>query len=44
MFKSVLSVALLAAVANAHFTLDFPKTRGFDEDKEPEFCGKSGKI
>ncbi|EGG05037.1 Hypothetical protein MELLADRAFT_88366 [Melampsora larici-populina 98AG31] len=23
----------------AHFTLDFPTTRGFNEDKEPSFCG-----
>ncbi|KAG0139291.1 hypothetical protein CROQUDRAFT_699647 [Cronartium quercuum f. sp. fusiforme G11] len=29
----------LASIASAHFTLDFPLTRGFDEDKEPTFCG-----
>lgn len=40
MLKSVLSVAAFAAMTSAHFTLDFPQTRGFDENKEPEFCGK----
>ncbi|KAG8907765.1 hypothetical protein FRB99_002264 [Tulasnella sp. 403] len=36
---SVVSLALFAASASAHFTLDYPQTRGFDEDKEPQFCG-----
>ncbi|KPV73508.1 uncharacterized protein RHOBADRAFT_4995, partial [Rhodotorula graminis WP1] len=26
-------------LASAHFTLDFPPTRGFDEDLESQFCG-----
>ncbi|KAG8946175.1 hypothetical protein FRC04_012030 [Tulasnella sp. 424] len=26
-------------IAHAHFTLDYPPTRGFDEDLEPQFCG-----
>ncbi|KAG9050272.1 hypothetical protein FS837_006713 [Tulasnella sp. UAMH 9824] len=36
-----ISAALITA-AQAHFTLDYPPTRGFDEacqDLEPEFCG-----
>ncbi|SCV71525.1 BQ2448_3113 [Microbotryum intermedium] len=35
------SIALLALVplVAAHFTLDYPPTRGFDEDHEPLFCG-----
>ncbi|CAK9779704.1 hypothetical protein CC85DRAFT_285170 [Cutaneotrichosporon oleaginosum] len=36
---SLLASALMASVTYAHFTLDYPLTRGFDEDKEPEFCG-----
>ncbi|KAF8527860.1 hypothetical protein BU17DRAFT_81105 [Hysterangium stoloniferum] len=27
------------AIANAHFLLDYPQTRGFDEDNEVLFCG-----
>ena len=35
-----LAVLLLAASTTAHFTLDYPKTLGFDEDKEPSGpCG-----
>ncbi|GAA5876776.1 hypothetical protein JCM16303_006283 [Sporobolomyces ruberrimus] len=34
------ALSLLALpVALAHFTLDYPQTRGFDEDTEPQFCG-----
>ncbi|KAG8920695.1 hypothetical protein FRC01_000637 [Tulasnella sp. 417] len=33
-----ISTAFLTAV-QAHFTLNHPPTRGFDEDLEPEFCG-----
>ncbi|SGY61847.1 BQ5605_C007g04610 [Microbotryum silenes-dioicae] len=35
------SLAMLALVplVAAHFTLDYPATRGFDEDLEPRFCG-----
>ncbi|KAL8283645.1 hypothetical protein RQP46_005440 [Phenoliferia psychrophenolica] len=29
----------LASVASAHFTLDYPQTRGFNEDIEGNFCG-----
>ncbi|SPO29859.1 uncharacterized protein UTRI_06131_B [Ustilago trichophora] len=33
-------LSLLASTSWAHFTLDSPKTRGFDEDKESNnFCG-----
>lgn len=32
--KSILALAL-APVAFAHFNLNYPETRGFDEDKEP---------
>ncbi len=34
-----LSMLTLTQVASAHFTLDYPPTRGFDEDLEPKFCG-----
>ncbi|KAF8587344.1 hypothetical protein K439DRAFT_1256086, partial [Ramaria rubella] len=37
-FFSVLLVASFA-VTNAHFLLNYPQTRGFDEDEEPNFCG-----
>lgn len=30
---SLLSLAGSVAVANAHFLLNYPQTRGFDEDK-----------
>ncbi|GAA5822690.1 hypothetical protein JCM5353_000633 [Sporobolomyces roseus] len=33
-----LAVCALPTVL-AHFTLDYPQTRGFDEDIEPQFCG-----
>lgn len=37
--KSVIALAL-APVALAHFNLEYPTSRGFDEDKEPTFpCG-----
>ncbi|GAA5840048.1 hypothetical protein JCM3766R1_000656 [Sporobolomyces carnicolor] len=35
---ALLSLCALPAVL-AHFTLDYPQTRGFDEDIEPQFCG-----
>ncbi|GAA5959824.1 hypothetical protein JCM3765_000114 [Sporobolomyces pararoseus] len=35
---TALSLFALPAVL-AHFTLDYPQTRGFDEDIEPQFCG-----
>ncbi|KAH8926943.1 hypothetical protein BT69DRAFT_1347631 [Atractiella rhizophila] len=28
-----------SSTALAHFTLDFPLSRGFDDDIEPQFCG-----
>ncbi|KAM0754609.1 hypothetical protein T439DRAFT_321645 [Meredithblackwellia eburnea MCA 4105] len=37
--KFTATLLALASVASAHFTLDFPQTRGFDEDLEPNFCG-----
>lgn len=37
---SSLSVLLASAsCALAHFTLDYPTTRGFTEDIEDQFCG-----
>ena len=37
--KSIAALALLPAVL-AHFNLNYPTSRGFDEDKEPTFpCG-----
>ncbi|EGG01765.1 Hypothetical protein MELLADRAFT_38921 [Melampsora larici-populina 98AG31] len=43
MFSKALTSILMALFAahliSAHFTLDFPATRGFDEDKEASFCG-----
>jgi len=34
------SALALASIAAAHFTLDYPPTRGFDEDNEPKaICG-----
>ncbi|GAA5986191.1 hypothetical protein JCM10908_006450 [Rhodotorula pacifica] len=29
----------LPLLVSAHFTLDYPTSRGFDEDIEPQFCG-----
>ncbi|ODO07308.1 hypothetical protein L198_00887 [Cryptococcus wingfieldii CBS 7118] len=37
--QTLLASSLMASTALAHFTLDYPTTRGFDEDKEPDFCG-----
>ncbi|KAG8721579.1 hypothetical protein FRC08_012022 [Ceratobasidium sp. 394] len=39
MMTRVLAIASLIAGAAAHFTLDYPPTRGFDEDIENRFCG-----
>ncbi|SNX87446.1 uncharacterized protein MEPE_06156 [Melanopsichium pennsylvanicum] len=40
MKAAVLSILALASSAVAHFTLDYPATRGFDEDLESNsFCG-----
>ncbi|EAT85315.1 hypothetical protein HBI56_072260 [Parastagonospora nodorum] len=37
--NTLLALALIPA-SLAHFTLDWPKARGFDDDKEPDFpCG-----
>lgn len=38
----LLTTFLAASLAAAHFTLDYPETRGFDEDKETQFCGGFG--
>ncbi|QRV76122.1 nucleoporin-interacting protein NIC96 [Ceratobasidium sp. AG-Ba] len=35
----IIAIASLVASAAAHFTLDWPPTRGFDEDIENRFCG-----
>ncbi|KAG8907766.1 hypothetical protein FRB99_002265 [Tulasnella sp. 403] len=37
--KSVISAVILASTATAHFTLDYPTTRGFNHDIEAQFCG-----
>ncbi|CAE6495245.1 unnamed protein product [Rhizoctonia solani] len=39
MMTRFFAMAALAASAAAHFTLDWPRTRGFDEDIENQFCG-----
>jgi hypothetical protein len=37
--NTILALSLIP-LSLAHFTLDFPKARGFDDDKEPDFpCG-----
>lgn len=42
--KSLVSLALLP-LAFAHFNLDFPASRGFDDDKEGEFaCGSFNDV
>ncbi|KAG8984283.1 hypothetical protein FRB94_006195 [Tulasnella sp. JGI-2019a] len=38
-FAKLAAAVALVTPALAHFTLDYPLTRGFDENKEPEFCG-----
>ncbi|GAA5954975.1 hypothetical protein JCM8115_005584 [Rhodotorula mucilaginosa] len=39
-FSAVLPALMtLPLLASAHFTLDYPTSRGFDEDIEPQFCG-----
>jgi hypothetical protein len=39
LFSTVLFLAGLVGLANAHFQLQFPSPRGkFDEDNEPKFC------
>ncbi|WWC58527.1 uncharacterized protein I303_101070 [Kwoniella dejecticola CBS 10117] len=37
--KALLVNALVASSALAHFTLDYPTSRGFDDDNEPQYCG-----
>ncbi|WWC99593.1 hypothetical protein V866_006497 [Kwoniella sp. B9012] len=37
--KSILATSLIASTAFAHFTLDYPTSRGFDDDNEPQYCG-----
>ncbi|CUA77477.1 hypothetical protein RSOLAG22IIIB_02492 [Rhizoctonia solani] len=39
MMTRVFAIAALAATATAHFTLDWPPSRGFNEDIENQFCG-----
>ncbi|KAF8761820.1 Ctr copper transporter family [Rhizoctonia solani] len=39
MMTRVFAMAAMAASAAAHFTLEWPRTRGFDEDIENQFCG-----
>jgi hypothetical protein len=33
---ALLTALAAAATVSAHFTLDYPPTRGFDDEKEPE--------
>jgi hypothetical protein len=41
LFSTVLFLAGLVGLTNAHFQLQFPIPRGnFDEDNEPKFCGQ----
>jgi hypothetical protein len=46
MFTTTALLTALATVAtvSAHFTLDYPPTRGFDDDKEPEVSTILGSI
>lgn len=38
--STILALATFAVATSAHFTLDYPRTRGFDEDLESDsFCG-----
>ncbi|KAK4687375.1 hypothetical protein P7C73_g2732, partial [Tremellales sp. Uapishka_1] len=37
--QTLLASCFFASSALAHFTLDFPTSRGFDEDTESQFCG-----
>ncbi|WVQ85344.1 hypothetical protein IAT38_007509 [Cryptococcus sp. DSM 104549] len=37
--QSILATSLLASSALAHFTLDYPTSRGFTDDIEDQFCG-----
>lgn len=36
---TIIAFAAFAATASAHFTLDYPTSRGFDDDLEGQFCG-----
>ncbi|KGB77594.2 hypothetical protein CNBG_3432 [Cryptococcus deuterogattii R265] len=37
--KSIFVTSLIASTALAHFTLDYPQSRGFQDDIEGQFCG-----
>ncbi|WVQ97183.1 hypothetical protein IAU59_004293 [Kwoniella sp. CBS 9459] len=37
--NSLLAATVFSSTALAHFTLDYPTSRGFDDDNEPQFCG-----
>ncbi|WWC66454.1 uncharacterized protein I206_100356 [Kwoniella pini CBS 10737] len=37
--KSILAFSFVTSSALAHFTLDYPTSRGFDDDNEPQYCG-----
>ncbi|OCF42434.1 hypothetical protein I317_03679 [Kwoniella heveanensis CBS 569] len=37
--KTLFAATALASTVYAHFTLDYPTSRGFDDDNEPQFCG-----
>ncbi|OWZ54513.1 hypothetical protein J008_01793 [Cryptococcus neoformans] len=37
--KSILVTSLITSTALAHFTLDYPQSRGFVDDTETQFCG-----
>ncbi|WWC86150.1 uncharacterized protein L201_001023 [Kwoniella dendrophila CBS 6074] len=37
--QSILAAAFVASTAMAHFTLDYPTSRGFNDDNEPQYCG-----
>ncbi|GAA5882889.1 hypothetical protein JCM3774_001378 [Rhodotorula dairenensis] len=37
--STLTALVALPLLVSAHFTLDYPTSRGFDEDLEPQFCG-----
>ncbi|ORY34217.1 hypothetical protein BCR39DRAFT_516819 [Naematelia encephala] len=38
-FRGLLGASVLVSTAMAHYTLDYPISRGFDDDNEVNFCG-----
>jgi hypothetical protein len=45
MKTTITTLAALASVASAHFTMEFPTVRGFDEDKLTQWpCGAQDTV